>query len=114
VRRAPAAVVAAAATFAVLAAPASSSTTRYIKIGDDYFVEDGSPPTVAVRRGARVKWLWRGDSPHNVTVIRGPLKFKSRTMVSGSYSKVITDAGTYRIVCTIHGARDQSMTLRVQ
>jgi plastocyanin len=107
-------VVAAAASFAVLAAPASTSTTRYVKIGDNYFVKDGSPPTVAVSRGTRLKWLWRGDSLHNVTVMRGPVTFKSKTMASGSYSKVITHAGTYRIVCTIHGAQDQSMTLRVR
>ena len=113
-RRALPLVVAAAASFAVLAAPASTSTTRSIKIGDNYFVEDGSPPTVGVRRGTRVKWLWRGDSPHNVNVTRGPVKFHSKTMRTGSYSKLMTRAGTYRIVCTIHGANDQSMTLRVR
>lgn len=101
-------VVVAAATFAALAAPASTSTTRYVKIGDNYFVKDGSPPTVAVSRGTRLKWLWRGDSLHNGTVVRGPVTFKSKTMASGSYSKVITHAGTYRIICTIHGARGQS------
>ena len=95
-----------------LAAPAT--TVRNVKIGDNYFVRDGAARTVTVSRDTRVKWLWRGDAPHNVTVSRGPLKFHSKTMRTGSYAKLMRRAGTYKIVCTIHGAGDQSMTLRVR
>jgi plastocyanin len=104
----------AAAMFAALAAPASTATTRTIKIGDDYFVRDHASITVTVNRNTRVKWLWRGDSPHNVTVSRGPVKFKSKTMTEGSYAKTLTRGGTYAIYCSIHGRADQSMTLKVK
>jgi len=113
-RRALPAVAVAAVAFAALAAPASTATTRSVKVGDNYFVRDGSSPTVAVSRDTRVKWLWRGDSPHNVTVTRGPVKFKSKTMTEGSFSRTLSRSGTYRIVCTLHGSSDQSMTLRVR
>jgi plastocyanin len=106
--------VTASAAFATLAAPASTETLRNVKIGDNYFVRDGAARTVAVSRNTRVKWLWRGDSPHNVTVTKGPVKFHSTTKRTGSYSKLMRRAGTYKIICTIHGARDQSMTLRVR
>ncbi len=113
-RRALPVVVAAAASFAAIAAPASTETLRSVRVGDNYFVREGSAPTVTVSRNTRVKWLWRGDSPHNVVVTRGPVKFRSKTMRTGSYSKLMTRAGTYKIVCVIHGASDQSMTLRVR
>jgi plastocyanin len=114
VRRALPVVVAVATAFAALATPAATETLRNVKIGDNYFVRDGSVPTVSVSRNTRVKWLWRGDSPHNVTVTRGPVKFHSKTMRTGSYSKLMTRGGTYKIICTIHGAGDQSMTLKVK
>ena len=104
----------AAVMFAGLAAPASTATTRSIKIGDDYFVKDHASITVTVKRDTKVKWLWRGDSPHNVTVSRGPVKFKSKTMTEGSYARIMTRRGTYAIYCTIHGRDDQSMTLKVK
>ena len=112
-RRAPALVLA-AASFVALCAPASTATTRIIKVGDDYFVRDDASITVTVKRNTRVKWLWRGDSPHNVTVSRGPVKFKSKTMTEGSYARTMKRRGTYAIYCTIHGRADQSMTLKVK
>jgi plastocyanin len=113
-RRVAALAGAAALSFGGLAASAATETLRNVKVGDNYFVRDGSAPTVSVARNTRVKWLWRGDSPHNVNVTKGPVRFHSKTMRTGSYSKLMTRAGTYKIVCTIHGARDQSMTLRVR
>jgi plastocyanin len=113
-RRAAALAAAAAVTFATLAAPATTATLRSVKVGDNYFVRDGAARTVTVARNTRMKWLWRGDAPHNVTVRRGPVTFHSKTMRTGSYSKLMRRAGTYKIVCTIHGASDQSMTLRVR
>ena len=113
-RRALPVAVAAAAAFVALAAPAATETLRNVKVGDNYFVRDGAARTVSVTRNTRVKWLWRGDSPHNVVVTRGPVKFRSKTMRTGSYSRLMTRTGTYKIICTIHGASDQSMTLRVK
>jgi plastocyanin len=96
---------------AVLAIPALAAT-KSVKVGDNYFVREGSTPTVSVKKNDTVKWNFAGDNPHNVTVTSGPVKFKSSTMSSGSYRKKVTRAGLYRIVCTIHSG--QRMNLRVR
>jgi plastocyanin len=59
-----------------------------------------------------VKWVWKGKIAHNVTVTRGPVKFKSGTKAKGTYSKRLTRAGIYTIVCTIHPG--MKMTLKVR
>jgi plastocyanin len=97
---------------AVFAASAPSATK--VKIGDNYFVRPSGVPTVTVSEGTRVRWVWTGDSLHNVKVKRGPDKFKSPSKTSGRWSKVVRERGTYTIVCTVHGGKDQKMKLVVQ
>ena len=96
---------------AIFAAQALAAT-RSVKIGDDYFVRKGSVPTVTVKKGTRVTWHWRGKDTHNLTVTKGPVKFRSSYKDSGSFSRKMRRAGTYTIVCTIH-APDMKMKLRV-
>jgi plastocyanin len=98
---------------AALAIPALAAT-RSVKIGDNYFVRSRGVPTVTVRRGSVVRWVWKGKSIHNVTVTRGPKKFRSSTRRKGTFSVKVTRVGTYKIVCTIHGSADQSMVLKVK
>ncbi len=94
--------------------PVALAATKSIKVGDDYFVRAKGVPTVTVKKGTTVKWKFAGHAPHNVTVSSGPVKFHSKTMRSGSFSKKLTKKGTYKIYCTIHGAADQSMVLKVK
>ena len=94
---------------AALAAPAAAATTKTVKVGDDYFVRSGAKPTVKVRTGDIVKWVWKGDSLHNVWATKGPAKFHSRTKAKGSYSKKIKLAGSYSIVCTIHPGMEMTL-----
>jgi plastocyanin len=108
------ATVAVVATCATLAASATSAGSRSIKIGDDYFVRPSGVPVVAVTRGTRVTWRWTGSSAHDVRVSRGPIRFHSRVQTEGTYSRVMSRRGTYKIYCEIHGAGDQSMVLRVK
>jgi plastocyanin len=98
---------------ALLAAGPALSKRKSIEVDDNYFVREGKPPTVTVSRNDKVVWEWEGKAPHNVTVTRGPVKFHSTTKSSGSFSKKLTKAGTYKIICTIHkpGMR---MTLKVK
>lgn len=105
--------LAVAAALAAVAIPAFAAT-RAVNVGDNYFVRDGGVPTVTVKRGDRVRWRWVGDSPHNVVVTKGPARFSSPVKTKGTYSRTLTKRGTYTIVCTIHGAADQSMKLRVR
>ncbi len=95
-----------------LAAPAAAAT-RNVKVGDDYYVRAGSPPTVSVKKGTTVRWNWVGRRQHDVVVQRGPVTFQSKLKRSGSYSRRMRRVGTYRIVCSIHQP-DMAMTLRVR
>jgi plastocyanin len=105
-------VIAATALFAFAAT--ALAATRSVKVGDDYFVRSKGVPTVTVSRNTTVKWNFTGDSPHNATVSKGPVKFHSPTKSSGSYSKKVTKKGTYTIYCSIHGAGTQKMKLVVE
>ena len=104
--------VAAAGLMAVFSSSAPSATR--VNIGDNYFVRPSGVPTVTVSKGTRVRWVWTGESLHNVKVKRGPAKFKSPSMTSGRWSKVVRRRGTYTIVCAVHGGRDQKMKLVVE
>jgi plastocyanin len=97
----------------LLSAGSALSARKTVEVDDNYFVRPGDPPTVTVDRYDRVVWEWEGNNPHNVTVTRGPVAFRSDTQSSGSYRKRVTRRGTYKIVCTIHRPA-MRMTLRVQ
>jgi plastocyanin len=98
-----------------VAAPVLSKT-KSVEVDDNYFVEKGKPHTVTVHVGNKVKWEWEDDAvnPHNVTVKKGPAKFHSKTKTSGTFTKKLKKAGTYRIVCTIHVSQGMKMTLKVK
>jgi plastocyanin len=100
------------AALLVAAAPAAAAT-KNVKIGDDYYVRSGSPPTVSVFKGTTVKWNWRGNRDHDVLVRSGPARFQSELKDSGSWSRVMRRVGTYKIVCSIHRP-DMAMTLKVR
>jgi plastocyanin len=98
---------------ALLAAGPAFSKRKSVEVDDNYFVKEGKPRTVSVQVGDKVEWEWEGRNPHNVTVTKGPVKFHSKDKTSGSFTKTLRKAGTYKIVCTIH-APDMRMTLKVK
>jgi plastocyanin len=49
-----------------------------------------------------------------VKVTKGPAKFGSASQTKGTFTKRVRAKGTYTIVCTVHGASDQSMKLVVR
>jgi plastocyanin len=93
---------------AVLAVSALAAT-KSVSVKDDVF----AAKSITVKKGTTVKWVWKGHAPHNVTVTKGPAKFHSVTQKKGTYSKKLTKAGTYKIVCTIH-APGMAMTIKVR
>ena len=95
------------------AAPAFAATTN-VKIGDNWFVRPSGVPKVTVAKGDKVRWQWRGESLHNVKATSGPARFGSPSKTSGSYTRAFSKKGTYTLICTVHGARDQSMKLVVR
>jgi plastocyanin len=109
-----------AAAAATLAAVAPAPATVVVPVGDNYFGHDAGHDhdapvhVVTISSGTLVRWIWVGTARHNVTVVAGPLRFRSRTQRSGTYLARPRTRGSYRIVCTIHGRADQSMILRVR
>jgi plastocyanin len=97
----------------LLAASPAAAAPRKVKVGDDWFVRDGNPTTVTVKKGTRVRWRWTGRDDHNVSVRSGPARFRSDLMDSGTFSRKLRRRGTYRIICTVHQP-DMRMSLRVR
>jgi plastocyanin len=95
----------------LVAAPAMSAR-KNVEVDDNYFVRSGKPPTVKVQRNDTVVWEWEGRNPHNVTVTKGPVRFKSSTKTSGTFKKKLTRRGSYKILCTLHPP-NMRMTLKV-
>ena len=93
---------------AALAIPAVGASKTTIKLGDNFF----KPKSTTVSKGTTVTWDWTGKAPHNVTVISGPTKFRSKVQTSGTYTQKLSKAGTYKIVCTIHPG--MALTLKVR
>jgi plastocyanin len=87
------------------AAGAAGPNTK-ISVDDNFF----KPKKVTVEVGDRVTWKWDGYVAHNVTVEKGPQKFKSKTQSDGKFSRVIRKAGVYRIVCTLHPGMAMKLT----
>ncbi len=102
-----------AAVTGVLATTAYAAS-RTVKVGDNYFVRSSGKPKVTVRKGTTVRWRFVGEDPHNVVVLSGPQKFRSKIKSSGVFRKKMRRRGTYNIYCSVHGASDQSMKLVVR
>lgn len=99
----------AAVIAAVAAVPTSASAaTKSVTIDDFEF----SPAALSVSKGTKVKWRFADSATHNVTVKSGPVRFHSKDKRSGTYSKKLKTAGTYKIYCSIHPDMRQTITVR--
>jgi plastocyanin len=107
--------LAALAIAAVAGASAGTAlaATRTAKVGDNYFVRDGKPPTIRVAKGTKLRFRWTGAAPHNVAVTSGPVKFHSKVMAKGTYVRKLTKAGTYKLLCQVHPA-EMRLTVKVR
>jgi plastocyanin len=95
------------AACAAVVAPAFAAT-RTVAVKDDFF----SPKSMTVAKGTTIRWVWQGEAPHNVTVVSGPVKFRSGNKTSGSYTRKLTRSGTYKLVCTIHSGMNETIKVR--
>jgi plastocyanin len=100
--------VLAVAASAALVVPASALAARRVALHHDSF----SRKSLTISKGTKVRWRWHGGL-HNVTVVKGPVTFRSSTKRHGSYSHVFRRKGTYKILCTVH-APEMHMTIRVR
>jgi plastocyanin len=113
--RKPLVLVLVLALSAVLAATALAAT-KSIKVGDNYYVRPSGVPTVTINKGDKLKFNFTGDKPHNAIgkgISLGSDCKKVRS--SGSCrSSALKKTGTFTIYCAVHGAKDQSMKVRVR
>ena len=95
---------------ALVAAVAAIAATKTVKLGDNFF----SPKTLTVKKGTTVKFTWKTKAPHNVqTTGKAPAKFNSGSpRTSQTYSRKLTKAGTYNLLCIVHP--EMTMKLRVR
>jgi plastocyanin len=101
--------IALAAAALLLPASAFAAGTKTVAVKDDVF----AARSITVSQGTRVRWVWKGDRPHNVTVTKGPVRFRSSTRTYGSFARTLEKKGTYVILCTIHQP-DMRMTVVVR
>jgi plastocyanin len=101
------------ALFAAVGTSAIARPQKSVKVGDDYFVRDSGSPKITVKKGTKVTFRWKGSSLHNVHVVSGPRKFTADYRRKGSFSKVLSRKGTYKIVCDIHQP-DMKLTIKVK
>ena len=93
-------------------APAQAAI-KTVKVADDYFVRPGPTPTVVIRKGDTVKWVWSGKHKHQVFQVDGPGHFHSPAKTgSGSYKHRFTKRGLYKFQCPYHAA--MKMNVRVK
>ena len=58
--------------------------------------------TVKIKKGSSVKWVWTDSLAHNV---KGPgFTSKTSSKKGFAYTHRFTKAGTFKVICTIHGS----------
>ena len=107
-RKALLALAAAAVAASAVVAPSLAGGPTIVDVKDDKFV----PKRLTIKKGTKVRWVWKGKSRHNVAVAKGPTMFRRGSRKTGTASYTFKKAGTYRILCTIH-APDMKMTIKV-
>ena len=101
-------ILAAVSSLAAAGAVPALASTRSVKVGDNFF----GPKTLTVKKGTTIHWSWHTSAIHNV-VGSGRASFSSGSPKSkGSYSRKLTRAGTYKIVCVVHS--DMRQTIKVK
>jgi plastocyanin len=99
-----------AVALVVLSATAALAATKSVGVTKSGTKYKFNPATLHIKKGDTVKWSWSGSIPHNV---KGS-GFTSKTGTKVTFSRKFTKAGTYKVVCTIHQALGQRMTVVVK
>ena len=118
--RKPFAVLAAAVLISAVVAPLASagSTPKplAVTVKDNSF----SPKTKKIPSGTKVTWTWKGQEPHNVTLVTDvkgapkgikSSKYSSKTQTKGTFVRTLKTTGKYFFTCTIHAGMQQTLTV---
>ena len=89
----------------------SHSSSNAIAVKDNFF----KPKSKSFSKPTSVTWKWKGHRKHNVFFTKAPKGAKPKrcgTRKSGSCTRKLKKAGTYRYVCTIHGSMTAKVTIK--
>jgi plastocyanin len=86
------------AAFALCVPPGTAKSASSVRVSDRAI----SPETLTVNRGTVVTWRFVGRRRHRLSVLHGPVKFRTPTLRRGTFRKRLTRAGVYHIVCVLH------------
>jgi Tol biopolymer transport system component len=75
---------------------------RQVAIVDNAFHRGSDRPTVELRAGQRLTWVWRSRQSHQVLLATPGRTLRSPTRTYGRFSVRLTRPGTYDFVCSIH------------
>lgn len=93
----------------VVAVPVALAKTRTVSVKDDFF----SKKNIRANKGDTVRFVWRGDSPHNVRFARKSGRPKNCGLrTSGSCRRTFKKTGLFKYVCTIHDGMRGSVRVR--
>jgi plastocyanin len=99
-----------AVALVAITATAALAATKSVGVSKSGSKYKFTASTLRIKKGDTVKWSWSGSVPHNV---KGP-GFSSKTATKVTFSRKFTKAGTYKVVCTLHQALGQRMTVVVK
>jgi plastocyanin len=86
---------------AALVAPTAFAATTKVKVKDDFF----KPKRVEISKGDKVRWVWRGESVHNVALKKpgkSTVARRSDFKTSGKFTHKFRKVGTWKYLCETH------------
>ena len=108
------------AAFALVSVPVTARTgsgakpeakRTWVRVMDNFF----DPRSVSVVPNTKVTFTWRGSNRHNVRftkVPKGVSRKGSKTLRSGRWSRILTQPGLYRYVCTLFSGMRGTITVK--
>ena len=109
------AVLGAAALTTAAPAPAGTTPSKSVEVGDNFF----APTKLTVDKGTRLTFRWsaQNGNQHDVTLTsapRGVRKWHSAVRTTDyTYRRTLTKSGTYKIICSLHPTM-MRLTVRVR
>jgi plastocyanin len=108
------AVIVAALLVAGLATSAFAGTApvKHAKVNDLGFAFQ--PGKLTVKKGTKVVWKWvnLAGIQHDIAVVKGPAKFRSKLIAHGTFSYLFVKKGTYVLHCTIHANMTETVLVK--
>jgi plastocyanin len=81
--------------------PAAYAATVEVKLKDNFF----KPDEVTIKKGDKVRWLWRGTNVHNVAIKKpgtNDIVRASEFKTDGKFVHEFRKRGTWKILCETH------------